>query len=273
MPAPFDALVLAAARSGPDPVAAAAGVSHKALAPVAGMAMLERVLIALRASDCVGRIEVVAEPGAAFDAAPALAAAMRAAEAGRLASAGSPAASVLAALEAGPPWRPRLVVTADHALLNPGMIARFCAGVPAGADLATALAPAATVLAAYPDAVRTLIRFSDGPFSGCNLFALCRPDAARAVRVWLDVELHRKRPWRLVRALGPGYLARYLAGTLDSAAAMRRLSAVLGARAERVELPIAEAAIDIDKPADLALAERILARAEAGRAPGAWNRG
>ena len=42
------ALVLAGQRRGTDPMAAAAGLSHKALLPVAGVPMLLRVLAALR---------------------------------------------------------------------------------------------------------------------------------------------------------------------------------------------------------------------------------
>ena len=56
------ALVLAGRRSGgADPMAAAAGVSHKALLPVAGVPMLLRVVSALRASPSVGRIVVCIE--------------------------------------------------------------------------------------------------------------------------------------------------------------------------------------------------------------------
>ena len=41
---------------------------------------------------------------------------------------------------------------------------------------------------------------------------------------------------------------------------MRRVSRVLGCEARAIALPFAEAAIDVDKPADLALVETILAR-------------
>ena len=42
--------------------------------------------------------------------------------------------------------------------------------------------------------------------------------------------------------------------------AMRRVSRVMGCEARAVPLPFAEAAIDVDKPADLALVEAILAK-------------
>ena len=52
------ALVLAGQRRGTDPMAAAAGVSHKALLPVAGVPMLLRVVSALRSTPGIARIVV-----------------------------------------------------------------------------------------------------------------------------------------------------------------------------------------------------------------------
>ena len=60
-------------------------------------------------------------------------------------------------------------------------------------------------------------------------------------------------------AIGPLTLLRFLLGRLTLAAAVQRLSAIIGASIAAVEMPFAEAAIDVDKPSDLALAERILA--------------
>ena len=52
------ALVLAGVRPGGDPLAEFAGVSHKALIPIGGVAMLDRVVDALRASGRIDRIVV-----------------------------------------------------------------------------------------------------------------------------------------------------------------------------------------------------------------------
>ena len=82
------------------------------------------------------------------------------------------------------------------------------------------------------------------------------------------MEQERKRPWRLVGAFGVWPLALYLCGRLSLDDAMERASAVMGARAAAVRLPVAEAAIDVDKPANLELVEAILAhRAMPGDAP------
>ena len=62
-----------------------------------------------------------------------------------------------------------------------------------------------------------------------------------------------------MRAFGPTLLVAYLLRlcTLDQAMALA--SRRLGLRAVAVQIPIAEAAIDVDKPADLDLVESILA--------------
>jgi hypothetical protein len=96
--------------------------------------------------------------------------------------------------------------------------------------------------------------------SGCNLFAL-RSDRARALLArWQYLEAARKKPWRLVAAFGPTAFLRFATGTLDLRTALRLVSRRLGLTVDAVLMPFAEAAIDIDKPADKELAEAILAK-------------
>ncbi len=84
--------------------------------------------------------------------------------------------------------------------------------------------------------------------------------AAPAAAFWSHLERHRKRPWRLIAAVGPAALLRFLLGRLSLAGALAILSRRAGARIAPVVMPFAEAAIDVDKPADLTLAEAILRR-------------
>jgi hypothetical protein len=168
---------------------------------------------------------------------------------------------VLHVLDEVPDALPLLITTADHPLLSPPMVERFCAAARAsGAALVAGLAEARVIRAAYPETRRTWLRFADGAYSGANLFALLGPEGRRAVAFWRRVEQERKRPWRLVRAFGLRPLVAYLLGRLSLDDAMARASAVLGARVAAVQLPFAEAAIDVDRPADLALVETILSR-------------
>lgn len=258
MNAACQALVLAASRPH-DPVARHAGRSHKALVEVAGVPMLIRVVRVLRQSHSVGRIAVCLEANASvIGAEPELERLVADGAVTLIQAAPTPSLSVLAALDTLP--MPLLITTADHALLSVAMVDGFCTAVPADADAAVAVVRASLLQQKYPGAIRTYYRFAGEGYSGCNLFLLRSPDARRIVEFWARLERHRKRPWRLVAEVGPMALVRFLLGRLDLEGAMRHLSTKAGADVRAVELPFAEAAIDVDKATDLELAEAILAR-------------
>ncbi len=65
---------------------------------------------------------------------------------------------------------PLLVTTADHALLDPAMIADFCAKAD-GADVAIGLVEQRSLMARLPSTQRTWLKFRGGAYSGANLFA------------------------------------------------------------------------------------------------------
>ncbi len=257
----FTALVLAGSRGPGDPVALHAGRSHKAEVPVAGVPMLVRVVRTLERAPAVGRIALCVGDRGLIDGLPELAQRVNAGTVALTPAGTTPSDSVRRALDAIDRPFPLLVTTADHPLLTVSMVEEFCAAAAqSDVDVAIGVAPTSAVRAAYPEAVRTYYRFAGEGYSGCNLFAFKRPAAVRAAEFWSAMERHRKRPWRLVAAIGPSTLLRYLLGrlTLDTALALlsRRMGATLGA----VVLTSADAAIDVDKPADLELAETILKR-------------
>jgi len=241
------ALVLAGSRGPSDPMAVAAGVTHKALIPVAGRPMIAHVLDALRHSPAISHIAISIEDTQALQAV--------AADCEILPAQASPSLSVLAAVEKL--GTPLLVTTGDHALLKPEWIAYFLAHLP-GADVAAALARSENVLTATPGAKRTFLRFSDGKFSGCNLFYLANVRAKNAISFWREMEAHRKSPLKLAARLGPVTALRYATGTLPLGEALARLSKLAGAKAGIVEMPDGLAAVDVDKLSDLVLVRKIL---------------
>jgi GTP:adenosylcobinamide-phosphate guanylyltransferase len=255
---PFTAIVLAGARSAGDPVAQARGVSLKALAQVAGMPMIERVVGVLSTSPWIKDIGLVMDEAAVCNT---LSTVMRLRAQGRL-TVIPPAASVsqsalAAALALGQP--PFLLTTADHALLDEQILTTFCSkAASTSADVAVGLTSSDVIEQAYPGTKRTYWRFADGRFSGANLFALMNERSLKAARFWRRVEQERKRPWRIARMFGWGALFGYLTGRLSLDAAIARAGAVMGVTAVPVRLDIAEAAIDVDKLEDLALVEQIL---------------
>ena len=248
------ALVLAGRRGPKDRLAHTVGQSHKACIAVAGVPMIVRVLTSLRAVSLVQDIVV------SIDEAAVLADCAKVRGVRFHASQSSPAASVLDYFETHGAQGPVLVTTADHALLTPAMVEYFCAAAQhSDADVVIGVVSVSLFRAQYPESHRTFLPLADGSWSGTNLFLLRTPQAARAVRFWVRAGQFRKRPWRLVSTFGLGNLLRFLLRRLDRSTALVQVSRVLGVRVGLVEMPFAEAAIDVDTPDDLVTVERILA--------------
>lgn len=248
---PDSVLVLAGSRGVADPLAQHAGVSHKCLIPVGGLAMIKRVLGTLRSLPQRPRIIVAVDR-------PEIRVAVADEDLQLIAAAGSPSHTVLSALADRRLSPPFLVTTADHPLLTEEMIVQFWRRVPDGTDAAVAVASASAIREAWPDARRTYLEFSDGGYSGCNLFAVMTARAQRAIEFWRRVEINRKRPMAMVRLLGVSATLRFALGRLSLEEAVISLSRLTGTRLAAITLPFPEAAVDVDKPEDLALAQRIL---------------
>lgn len=248
----WTALVLAGSRPGTDPFAATQGIDLKALIPVAGEPMVRRPVRALLAHAAVGRVRVLTQQ------AERIAAVLPADPRLTVEASGETIASTLAVVCADPltKW-PLLVTTADHALLDDAMIVDFTKRAE-GADVAIGLVEARPLLARLPNTKRTWIAFRGGRYSGANLFALGSPRAVKAIDLWRGVEQDRKKGWRLLAALGPaGLLGLLRLRTLDQT--MKSLSLRLNLDLRAVEMTDPLAAVDVDKPADHALVEAILA--------------
>lgn len=243
-------LILAGSRPGAaDPVAEAEGVAHKALAVVEGETLLARVIGAARAA---GAPQVAVSANH-----PAVEEEARRCGVTLLPTARGPSESVALAFERY--GAPLLVTTADHALLRPEWLRELVAATPREADVSLMLAPREAVEAAAPDTKRTWLRMADGDWSGCNLFLLATPRARAAVATWRQVEADRKRPWRIAGRLGLGTLWDYWRGRLTMAEAIARLGRRIGMNAALVATSDGRAAIDVDRPGDLALVRRIAA--------------
>ncbi len=257
--APLTALLLAGRREGRDDLARTAGYSYKALITVAGVPLIARVLDSLRAVARIGNVVISIDDAAVLRNVGA--AAGLEVHASRV----SPAASVADYLRTRPEVGPILVTTADHALLSAEMLAYFCGEADdIEADVVVGVVTESVFRAQYPESRRTFVALKGERLCGANLFLLRTPAAARAVRFWEHAGKFRKRPWRLASLFGVWNLLRFACGRLDRRTVIDRVSRVIGARVEVVELPFAEAAIDVDTPDDLETVERILAaRADA----------
>jgi hypothetical protein len=149
------------------------------------------------------------------------------------------------------------VTTADHPLLTVEMIDEFVRR--ADGDLAVAMVERQTMLKQFPNAQRTWLRFSDGAWSGANLFALMTQKSSLALDLWAEAEQDRKKAWRLFLHFGLLLAIRALTRTIGLHQAMAKAGKRLGLDARLVPMSDPVAAIDVDKRSDHVLAEKILA--------------
>jgi len=249
----WTAIVLAGARPGRDAFAEQFGTDLKPLIPVAGEPMVRRPVRALLETASIGKILVVSQSP------ERIAAALPEDERIEVgASQGTIAETIERLIIERTVDFPLLVTTADHALLDPQMIAEFTAKA-AGADLAVGVVEQRSLLQRLPQSKRTWIAFRGGAYSGANLFALGSLKALAAIEQWRSVEQDRKKGWRVLSALGPSLLlgAALRLRTLDQS--VSAMGSQLGMTARAIVLSNPLAAVDVDKPVDHALVEAILA--------------
>jgi CTP:molybdopterin cytidylyltransferase MocA len=259
----FTAVVLAGERASPatDPLASAAGVASKVLVPIAGVAVIQRVIETIEGCDRINRRMLVGPAAATLAGEPSLGARIDSGKWTWLAPTESPAASASAALDAIGTDGHILLTTADHPFLTPEMLHQFCsAALATGADFAVGFVRRRDVLAKFPNTRRTGWRFSDDTYCGCNLFAVLQPAGHSVTVFWRHVEKQRKRPWRIMRMLGAGLFLRYVAGRLSLADALSELSRRTQCRIAPVLLAQPEAAVDVDSIEDWHLVNKTWAR-------------
>lgn len=261
----FTALVLAGQRAGErNPVAAFGGTTHKCVVSLRGRPMINWVLGALLESPWIRQAIVSIETPELLAGIPEIV--QRQSE-GRLVlvrSAGHLGDSVVTALRGRDDAYPVLVTTADNALLTVAMIEHFCSQMLSRRiDAAVALAPFELVRAAHPGSKdRSSYRLRDGGFSNCNLFGLGSARALAGIELFRSGGQFGKKPRRVIGAVGPWLGLRYLARVITLRGLERGLSRRFGIELGVVEMPFAEAPIDVDDVASYRRVERILADRE-----------
>lgn len=238
-------LVLAGQREGVvDPLCAAFNVAYKVETPIAGKPMLSWVKEALDKAGLQKPYLISGYPNYSSSWVDGGCGA-------------GPADSALIALHEA--TFPCLMTTGDHPLLKAEMIDAFISKAQlSGADFCVGLASEETIQADYPETKRTYLRFSDVAVSGCNLFYIANENGLKALEFWKEAQHLRKNPLKLARKIGLGLGVRYAAGKLSINGAFEEASQKINIIAKPILLPFAEAAIDVDKPSDHVLVEKIL---------------
>lgn len=257
----FAALVLAADRTGKDPITRHTGAACKAFAPVAGVPMVIRVLDTLAACESINRIILCGPPESLLQHCPELQQRIACGQVTWLSNLDSPSRSADRGLSIIPDDIPVLITTADHALLTPAIVQQFiAASLAATADATVGTVTEQAIVAAFPGVKRTIIRLRDGGFRGCNLYAF-RSRGRALVRFWQQAEDLRKKPLKLVaRVLGFKTVLSYFFGWLTLRQGVAAVSEKSGVVIQVIVLDDARAGIDVDKVEDLQLAESLLSR-------------
>lgn len=256
------AIVLAGDRTKADSLVNESPAGCKALIDIDGVPMVRRVLDALLASRVVSDITLAGPEADELATDAGLTGLVDAGRVGWRPPEASPSTSAYNAMQAVEPDRPVLLTTADHPLLTPEIVDAFGRqSLADDVDVAVGLAPHALVAEAYPGIKKTVLRFADGDFCGCNLFAFLTPEGRRAANFWRKIEQERKKPMLVIGLLGWLAVIRYRLGLLPLEDALAKLSKRLGLRIRAVILPYANAAIDVDSIADLMLVKGSLEKA------------
>ena len=159
---------------------------------------------------------------------------------------------------------PLIVTTGDNALHTEEMVTFFCDALDGVAeDAAFGLTPAEAVLAKYPEGNRAFHRFRDGAFSSCNLYAILTPAGLDAARVFNSGGQFGKKPRRLIGAFGLAAFLLYKSRLFTLRTVLKTLSRGIGVSTAPVLMPFAEGPIDVDRPVDWELANRIVRESEA----------
>lgn len=253
-------LVLAGRRSTTtDPLAAAAGVSHKAMVPVAGEAMVGRALRIAEAAWPGAPLFVSVDDFSAIAAEPTVA---RLVSAGRLSPVEARANIVESVIEAARATGfPLLITTADNVLMTPeGMRSMEAEAARSRPDAIVMMAEKADIMAAHPDGQRRFYAFRGGAYSNCNLFWLSNAQALKATESFRLGGQFAKHKRRAVKALGLTTLLLFVSRLLTLEGMFRHFSRRFGLKIVPLVTPDGRLAIDVDNERTHRVAEEILAR-------------
>ncbi len=260
----YNLIVLAGDRGANDPLAGALGVPRKGLLPLLKRPMLSYVLEAGQKAKNIHQIYVVANDVDSIKAGlPSNVSSDQAFQ--FIEGANSPVQTVQKVLQ--DIEMPALLVTADNPLLTSETLDDFIEESSSlDGDLAVGFAAKSDVLRDFPDAKRTFIKLGVEGYTGTNMFALKNDNVFHVLGFWRGIEQQRKKALKLVWAFGFWNLIKVLLGFTNLEKAMQDASRVLRAKVQAIVVKDTALSMDVDKVADIAPVERVLAeRHQKGR--------
>ncbi|MEO1135623.1 MAG: NTP transferase domain-containing protein, partial [Pseudomonadota bacterium] len=176
-------VVMAAQRTGVvNPLAEAAGVSHKCLVEIEGKTLIERTVSAIVDSGLAHRITISIEDAAPAKSVGYVRGLIDAGVVRIVPSADDIFGSVAGALSDEADF-PAVITTADNVLFTPDMLSFFLNGAKAY-DACAGMASKETLFSKYPGGQKRFHRFKDGEYTNCNIFAIMNPKALQAAEIF-----------------------------------------------------------------------------------------
>ncbi len=224
----------------------------KGLVPVAGRPLVEWVVDAFAKATMINEVAVVMPTaeglGPWVD------------EAGKLVvSDRSFMDNVLAGADAFRIDRPVIIATGDIPLVTPQAVDSFvAAGLATGADFVYPIIPRPEMERQFPGSDRTYFRLKSGTYTGGNAM-LANPVLLPAMRD-LGQRLfdQRKNAAGMLRIAGLGFVVKFALGRLQPEDLSDKIEQLLGGTGAALTIQEASLAVDVDKPSDLTLVERVL---------------
>lgn len=259
-------LILAGKRDGTlDPLAQAAGVSHKCKVPIRGKPLLQWVLEAVQHSWPDSPIWISIHDPAVIADVPGVA---ELTAAGRLHMSVSRAGiveSVEAVIQASDNAFPLLITTGDNVLVTPEVLRDIHDhGIAQQAGAVLAIAEKQAILAEHPKAQSRFYEFSDMAVANCNAYWVRDAASFRAAEAFRAGGQFIKTKGRIAQAFGLVNLIRFRLGWWSLDSAMNAISRRFGVKVRALVLAEGAYAVDVDNQRTYEIAEMLLAKRKPG---------
>lgn len=154
-----------------------------------------------------------------------------------------------------------LVCASDIPLITPEIVQdllRRC--LESGADFCYPVSSKEDCDRVYPGVKRTYVTLRDGTFTGGNMFFVRKSSVEKAWPMAEKMIEYRKSPLKMVSVLGPGFLLRFALKTLTVSDLEKKFGSLLSLNPKAILNVRPEVGVDVDKPSDLELCRRELAK-------------
>ncbi len=154
-----------------------------------------------------------------------------------------------------------LVMPADIPFITPEAIEDFLNNCEEhDADIYYSIVPREVNEKRFPRVKRTYVKLREGVFTGGNLFLIRTAAAPQGILMGKKLVANRKHPIAQARLFGLDLVLKYISRRLSILDVEERFAEVLNLKGKAIISNFAEVGVDVDKPSDLKLAEKILGK-------------